>query len=41
MTNGVQFSGENKRYCTLLGGKREDAWGSGMGTMKRRAVLGG
>jgi len=40
MANGVRFSGENKRYCTLLGGERGSARGSGMGTMERRAVLG-
>jgi len=41
MANGVQFSGENKRYCTLLGGGKGSARGSGTGTVKRRAVLGG
>jgi len=40
MANGVQFFGENKRYCTLLGGGKGGVMGSGMGTMKGRAVLG-
>ncbi len=41
MANGVQFSGENVRYCTLLGGRKGGAMGFSMGMVKRRAVLGG